>query len=105
MAQSTINEFLAVVAANRELEAEMGKVLKNTSDPKVAIGTVVEMGAKNGFRFSAEELSEFLARPKGSGELSAAELEGVAGGKMNWAKATIGSTTIYCYICAMGTSG
>ena len=105
MGQSTITEFLAVVASNKELEAEMGRVLKSTSDPKAALAFVTEIGAKNGFRFSDQELSAFLAQPKGAGELSAAELDGVAGGVMNWAKACTGSTSIYCYICAMGTSG
>jgi hypothetical protein len=105
MAASTIKEFLAVVADNKELEAEVGRLLKATPDPKAALDLVSGIGAKNGFNFSSADLSAFLAQPKGSGELSAQELDGVAGGVFNWAKACTGSESVYCYICAMGTTG
>lgn len=109
MENPAVRTFLDLVKADKALEQDLQKSMLSATSPDAALEKAAELARGRGFSFSAAELLSALpavALPKQSGELSTTELDGVSGGRFwNWAKETIGSTTIACYICAMGTSG
>ena len=109
MEKAAVQKFLELVKADKALEADLQKQMMSAASPEAALQKATDIAKTKGLNFSAGELLTALPainiQPP-SGELSASELEGVSGGRFwNWAKETTGSTSIACYICAMGTSG
>jgi hypothetical protein len=111
MKNQAVQKFLDMVKADKSLESELQGAMLSAASPKAALEKAVDLAQVRGLRITAEDLRSQLAQipvpPSSmSGALNDAELGAVAGGMvMDWARATIGSETIYCYICAMGTTG
>jgi len=110
MENVVVQKFLTMVKADKSLETELQKAMLSAGSPEAALEKAVGLAKGRGLEITAADLKAQLPKislPPSSKneELGAAELELVAGGQMNWAKACTGSTTVYCYICAMGTSG
>lgn len=105
-----VENFLGMVKGNKELETSLRDAMMSASSSEQALEKAAALAQAQGFQISAADLKADLPKisvptPK-SGELGDAQLEGVSGGAFyNWAKATTGSTSFACYICAMGTSG
>ena len=110
MANQAVHKFLDAVKADKSFESELRTSMLSAGSPKAALENAIELAKGRGFPITAEELKSQLpaiSLPAASmnGALSEAELGSVTGGLMNWAKACIGSESVYCYICAMGTTG
>jgi Nif11 domain len=84
MSTQSVIQFLARVATDRQLQAELAQTIESVADPETAgvdRQCAAELGKKYGFDFSAEELwAEIQKYQAGSGVLSDAELEAIAGG-------------------------
>lgn len=81
MSEAHIERFYEMASKDKALFAEM---LKGTDGPDKFISNVVETAKERGFEFTHEEAAGWIKRQqeiKASGELSDAQLEGVAGGK------------------------
>ena len=80
MSIQAVNQFLEKVAQDNKIQEELAQAMQAENDRQA----VVELGAKNGFEFTGEELmTEIEKRQQAaadSGELSEEELEAVAGG-------------------------
>ena len=108
MANQEVTKFLNMIKADKALEATLQKEMLSADSAESALNKAVAMAREKGLSFTSAELKAQLPsiKPSADGaEISDKELSNVAGGMMNWASKTIGSTSIYCYICAMGTSG
>lgn len=110
MANEAVQKFLDMIKSDTVLRDELEKEMLSSSSSDSALVKASALAMGRGLNVSVADLrSELpsLALPTGSasGELSGAQLDAVSGGLMNWAKACIGSTSIYCYICTMGTTG
>jgi predicted ribosomally synthesized peptide with nif11-like leader len=84
MSTQSVTQFLARVATDERLQAELARILDSTSSSSVEGADrqgATELGKKYGFDFSSEELwAEIQTYQAGSGVLSDDELEAVAGG-------------------------
>lgn len=109
MENAAVRKFLDLVKADKSLESELQKQMMTAPSPEAALQLATDVAKAKGLSFSAGDLLGALPAisvPAQTGELSATDLDSVSGGRFwNWAKETTGSTTIACYICAMGTSG
>ena len=110
MENQMVQKFLSMVKADKALEAELQKEMLNAGSPAAALEKAVNLAKGRGLQLTSDDLKAQLPQisvPSSAknAELDEKELELVSGGMMNWAKACTGSTSIYCYICAMGTSG
>jgi predicted ribosomally synthesized peptide with nif11-like leader len=110
MQAQAVEKFLSMVKSDKTLETSLREAMVSASSSEQAIEKAAALAQAQGFQISAADLKANLPKiavPKPpSGELADSQLEGVSGGRFwNWAKETTGSTSIACYICAMGTSG
>ena len=71
MSQESLEQFMEKVGSNEELRASVENRID--SDGNISLDALIALGAENGCRFSAEDLTE-------NAELSDEELDGVAGG-------------------------
>lgn len=112
MASQALQTFLGMIKEDERLLEEVQQEMMNASQADNALAGVCRIAEGRGIELSVDELKENLPSiavpvPPESRELTSDELEAVAGGMgvFQWAKACTGSTSIYCYICAMGTTG
>ncbi|MBT4838146.1 MAG: hypothetical protein HON94_12450 [Methylococcales bacterium] len=81
MSEAHIEKFYEMASKDKAMFTEM---LKGTSGPDEFITNVVSKAKERGFDFSHKEASGWVMKQqqiKANGELSDAQLEGVAGGK------------------------
>lgn len=110
MENLAVNKFLHLVKSDKALESELRTAMLSASSPTAALNKAVDLAQVRGFGMTAEELRTQLPSisvppASMSGALNDAELSSISGGVFNWAKACTGSDSVYCYICAMGTTG
>jgi predicted ribosomally synthesized peptide with nif11-like leader len=76
---SNLEQFYNLVQNSQELQQQLGSVESEESFNEMA----VRLGQENGYTFTAEDVKAFLTQKKeeADSELSAQELEAVAGGK------------------------
>ena len=105
MANQEVTKFLNMIKADKALEATLQKEMSSADSAESALNKAVAIAREKGLSFTSAELKAQLPNikpPADGGELSDKELSNVAGG---WARKTLGSTNLWCYICAMGSSG
>jgi predicted ribosomally synthesized peptide with nif11-like leader len=95
MANQALDQFYQRVMSDPSLQAE----LKDVTDERSFINRAVELGARNGFYFTADEAREKLqAARSGDIELSDEQLESVAAGYTSY------GDSVLCGYCGK-TSG
>ena len=78
MSNEAVTRFLARLAEDSALQQEARLLAKDAQDPAAA---AVDLGAKQGFQFTAAEFLEVVQSARTGGkELSDADLDPVAGG-------------------------
>jgi len=107
MANQEVTKFLNMIKADKALEATLQKEMVSADSAESALNKAVAIAREKGLSFTSAELKAQLPNikpPADGGELSDKELSNVAGG-FAWAQKTLGSSNLWCAICAMGTSG
>lgn len=110
MANESVKKFIDMIKQDNALRASIQREMLSAGSAEAALARAATLAADKGLVFSGDELKSSLPEinmpaAQADQELSDAQLESVAGGYINWAKACTGSSTLYCYICAMGTTG
>jgi predicted ribosomally synthesized peptide with nif11-like leader len=86
MANEALEQFYRRVMSDPSLQTE----LKDVTDERSFINRAVELGARNGFYFTADEAREKLeAARAGDVELSDEQLESVAAGYTSYGDSTL----------------
>ena len=78
MDSKIIEDFRSFALKNQAINNQ----LKELKDQESFVSVFVEMGQKNGYNFSKEDVNAYILAKTSSGELSEQELNTVSGGTM-----------------------